>query len=166
MDRNRFAAIHCSVARAAGAVADPWTLLVLRDLFLGLRRFEELRQDLGIATNILTDRLDRLVAEGLAERRPYSSHPLRHEYHLTPAGEDLHGVVLALLAWGDRHRAGGDGVPLVPEHTVCGHPAVATVVCDHCGGTLTADSVSYRPGPGGRQAPGTSLVATRLAHGD
>lgn len=104
VDRTRFADIPCSVSRAAGAIADPWTLLVLRDLFLGLRRFEELRQDLGIATNILTARLDHLVAERLVERRRYHAHPPRDEYLLTDAGRDLHGIVLALLAWGDRHR--------------------------------------------------------------
>ncbi|MFI9330110.1 winged helix-turn-helix transcriptional regulator [Kitasatospora sp. NPDC052868] len=165
MDRNRFATIPCSVSRAAGAIADPWTLLVLRDLFLGLHRFEELRQDLGIATNILTARLDHLVAEGIAERRRYTDHPPRHEYHLTAAGRDLYGIVLALLAWGDKYRAQDAGAPLVPEHTSCGHPTVPTVTCHHCGDELTHDTVRFLPGPGGRLAPGTSLVAARLADG-
>ncbi|MFF4343281.1 winged helix-turn-helix transcriptional regulator [Kitasatospora sp. NPDC001540] len=165
MDRTRFADIPCSVSRAAGAVADPWTLLVLRDLFLGLRRFEELRQDLGIATNILSARLDHLVAEGLVERRRYSAHPPRDEYLPTDAGRDLHGVVLALLAWGDRHRSDPAGAPLVPRHTTCGHPARPVVACDHCGGELTDGTVEFVPGPGGRPARGTAVVAARLAAG-
>lgn len=162
MDRERFAAIHCSVARAAGLVADPWTLLILRDLFLGMTRYEELRRDLGVATNVLADRLDRLVEGGLAERRPYAERPVRHEYGLTEAGRDLYDVVLALLAWGDRHLA-DQGPPLRLVHTGCGAPVVPTMTCDRCGGGLTPDTVVAVPGPGGRTAPGTALVARFLA---
>lgn len=163
MDRERFAAIHCSVARTAGLVADPWTLLILRDLFLGMTRYEELRRDLGVATNVLADRLDRLVEGGLAERRPYAERPVRHEYRLTEAGRELYDVVLALLAWGDRHLA-DQGPPLRLVHTGCGAPVVPTMTCDRCGGELTPDTVVAVPGPGGRTAPGTALVARFLAH--
>src|SRR5690349_8852205 len=133
VDRDRFADIHCSVARAGGLVADPWTLLILRDLFLGLRRYEELRRDLGVATNVLADRLDRLVSAGLAERHRYAERPVRHEYRLTDAGRDLYGVVLALMAWGDRHLA-AEGPPLRLIHAACGKSAAPTVACDQCGG--------------------------------
>lgn len=162
MDRDRFAAISCSIARTAGLVADPWTLLVLRDLFLGLHRYDELRRDLGVATNVLADRLDRLVVAGLVRREAYQQAPVRHEYRLTAAGRDLHGVVLALLAWGDRHLA-PDGPPLLVVHHDCGHRTAPTVTCDRCGGALTDDSVDVRPGPGGRHGPGTALIAERLA---
>ncbi|RJL23095.1 winged helix-turn-helix transcriptional regulator [Bailinhaonella thermotolerans] len=161
MDRNRFADIHCSVSRAAGVAADPWTLLILRDLFLGLNRYEELRRDLGIATNVLADRLDRLVADGLAERHAYQDNPLRHAYRLTPAGRDLYPVLLTLLAWGDRHRSEG-GPPLRLLHADCGHPAVPSLTCSHCGGALTPETTTAAPGPGGRAAPGTALVPGRL----
>jgi DNA-binding HxlR family transcriptional regulator len=160
VDRDRFAAIHCSIARAAGAVADPWTLLVLRDLFLGMRRYEELRRDLGVATNVLADRLDRLVAEGLAERHPYAARPMRYEYRLTDAGRELYGIVVALMAWGDRHRAGPGGAPMRLVHA--GHAAVPAVTCDRCGEVLTPETVRPLSGPGGRSAPGTALVAEFL----
>src|SRR3982750_968444 len=99
VDRDRFAAMHCSIARTAGVIADPWTLLVLRDLFLGVNRYEELRRDLGIATNMLADRLERLVADGLAERRRYQERPPRDEYLLTARGRDLFTVALTVMAW-------------------------------------------------------------------
>lgn len=161
MDRDRFASIACSVARTSGVVGDPWALLVLRDLFLGLTRYDELRRDLGVATNVLADRLDRLVDAGLVVREAYQRAPVRHEYHLTEAGRDLYGVVVALMAWGDRYLA-PDGPPMLLVHDTCGHRTTPVVTCDHCGGELTNDAVSVRPGPGGRHAPGTAVVAERL----
>jgi len=161
MDRNRFAGISCSVARTAGLIGDPWTLLVLRDIFLGLSRYEDLHRDLGVATNVLADRLDRLVACGLATRHAYQQRPVRHEYVLTPSGRDLYGIMLAMLAWGDRHLA-ADGPPMTVVHATCGHPAVPTVTCDHCGGELTDDTVSTRPGPGGSAGPGTAVIGRLL----
>lgn len=161
MNNERFSRIHCSVARASRVAADPWTLLVLRDLFLGLGRYEELRRDLGIATNVLADRLERLVTEGLAVRHRYLDHPPRNEYHLTEAGKDLYGVVLTLMAWGDRHRA-ADGPPLTLTHRTCGEATTPTVTCDRCGEKLTPDTVDAAPGPGGRTAPGTALIADLL----
>ncbi|PSL52171.1 HxlR family transcriptional regulator [Saccharothrix carnea] len=161
MPRDRFAAMACSVARTANIVADPWTLVVLRDLFLGLTRFDQFTDDLGIATNTLTDRLTTLVDAGLVERRPYRERPVRHEYHLTEAGKDLYGVVVSLLAWGDRHLA-PDGAPLRLRHTTCDHETTPVVSCSHCGGELHADDVVPLPGPGGRAAPGTRVIAELL----
>lgn len=161
MDRDRFAGIACSVARTSGIVADPWALLVLRDLFLGLTRYDELRRDLGVATNVLADRLDRLVAAGLVTREAYRRAPVRHEYRLTEPGRDLYGVVLALMAWGDRHLA-TDGPPMRLVHDDCGHETGPVVACDRCGGELTHANVTVRPGPGGRHAPGTAVIAERL----
>jgi DNA-binding HxlR family transcriptional regulator len=161
VDRNRFAAMHCSIARTAGVVGDPWTLLVLRDLFLGINRYEELRRDLGIATNMLADRLDRLVSDGLVERRRYEQRPPRDEFLLTARGRDLFTVALTVMAWGDRHEA-PDGPPMRLRHDGCGHPATPRVTCDHCGGELRLDNVTVLPGPGGRDAPGTTVVAERL----
>jgi DNA-binding HxlR family transcriptional regulator len=161
MKGDRFARMHCSVARAAAVAADQWTVVILRDLFLGLNRYEDLRADLGIATNVLADRLDHLVAEGVVERVAYQERPVRHEYTLTPAGRDLYGVVLTLLTWGDRHRAVA-GPPLRLVHETCGRPAEPRVTCAHCGGELTPEDTRYAPGPGGRTAPGTALVHTVL----
>ncbi len=153
--------MHCSVARAAAVVADQWTVVILRDLFLGLNRYEDLRADLGIATNILADRLDHLVAEGIVERVAYQERPTRYEYELTDAGRELYGVVLTLMTWGDRHRAVA-GPPLRLVHETCGHAAEARVTCSRCGGELVPEAVRHVPGPGGETGPGTALVHTVL----
>jgi DNA-binding HxlR family transcriptional regulator len=93
----------CSIARALELVGERWTLLIVRDLFLGLRRFDEFLESLGIASNVLTDRLNRLVDEGIVERVRYNERPERFEYRLTPKGRELRLVLLALMQWGDRH---------------------------------------------------------------
>ena len=94
---------NCSIARALEVVGDRWTLLVIRDVALGLRRFDQLLESLGIASNVLTDRLNRLVGEGILERVRYSERPERFEYHLTAKGRELGVALLALMQWGDRH---------------------------------------------------------------
>ena len=94
---------NCSIARALELVGERWTLLIIRDAFLGLRRFEQLQDSLGIARNVLTDRLNRLVDEGILERVAYSERPPRFEYRLTEKGRDLRVALLALMQWGDRH---------------------------------------------------------------
>jgi DNA-binding HxlR family transcriptional regulator len=94
---------NCSIARALELVGERWTLLIIRDAFLGLRRFEEFQGSLGVARNVLSDRLSRLVSEGILERRAYSDHPLRFDYRLTKKGRELAVPVLALMQWGDRH---------------------------------------------------------------
>jgi DNA-binding HxlR family transcriptional regulator len=93
----------CSIARALELVGDRWTLLIVRDLLLGLSRFDEFLESLGVASNVLTDRLNRLVDEGIAERIRYSERPERFEYRLTAKGRELGLVLLALMQWGDRH---------------------------------------------------------------
>ena len=103
----------CSVARTVEVLGDRWTLLVLRDIFNGIRRFADLSQHLGVARDVLTKRLAALVGEGLIHRVPYQEPGARtrYEYRLTDAGRDLRPVLLALLEWGDRHRADPDGPP-------------------------------------------------------
>jgi DNA-binding HxlR family transcriptional regulator len=93
----------CSIARSLELVGDRWTLLIVRDLIFGLTRFDEFLESLGVASNVLTDRLNRLVDEGIAERVRYSERPPRFEYRLTPKGRELGPVLLALMQWGDRH---------------------------------------------------------------
>src|SRR5882724_3742490 len=100
-----FADFNCSIARPLSFLGERWALLVVRDLFLGRRRFEEFQDSLGIASNVLSQRLATLVEEGIVERRRYSEHPERFEYRLTEKGLDLQPVLLALLAWGDRYTA-------------------------------------------------------------
>ncbi|MGP4008943.1 winged helix-turn-helix transcriptional regulator [Streptomyces sp. 4N124] len=161
MRGERFARMHCSVARAATVVADPWTVVILRDLFLGLNRYEDLRTDLGIATNILADRLDHLVTERIVERVAYQERPTRYEYELTDAGRELYGAILTLMTWGDRHRAVA-GPPLTLVHETCGGQIEARVTCSECGEELRPGEVRHAAGPGGETGPGTALVHTVL----
>jgi DNA-binding HxlR family transcriptional regulator len=111
--RTSFADMACSLARTLEVVGEWWTLLILRDLFLGLSRFEDIRANLGVATNVLTARLTTLVEHGLIERRAYQDHPPRYEYVLTDKGRDLFPAITALIRWGDRWEAGDAGPPLL-----------------------------------------------------
>jgi DNA-binding HxlR family transcriptional regulator len=122
----------CSIARTAQILGDRWTVLVVRDLFNGVRRFDALQDHLGVARDVLTRRLASLVAEGLVERRPIAiaGERARHEYVLTPAGRDLRPVLVAILDWGDAHRAGPDGPPASVRHDDCGQAVHARLVCD------------------------------------
>ncbi|MFD1047583.1 winged helix-turn-helix transcriptional regulator, partial [Kibdelosporangium lantanae] len=119
MKRTPFGAWPCSIARAVDIVGDWWTPLVLREMFYGLKRFDEFERTLRIGRNILTQRLNRLVAEGLVERVPYQDKPLRHEYVLTEMGRDFFPVLAAMTRWGDRWLA-PEGAPVVLHHS-CGH---------------------------------------------
>lgn len=129
-------------------LGDWWTPLVLREAFYGVRRFDEFQQSLGIARNTLTDRLRRLVDEGLMEKQPYQTQPVRHDYVLTEMGRDFFGVLLAMNAWGDRWLADEQGPPIVFHHDRCGHRGRPAVVCDDCGEPMTADDTRPRLGPG------------------
>jgi DNA-binding HxlR family transcriptional regulator len=143
-----FADLNCSVARPLSFLGERWALLVLRDLFIGRRRFDEIQDSLGIATNVLSQRLATLVEEGIVERQLYSEHPERFEYRLTAKGRDLQPVLLALLAWGDRYTAGAAGPPLETVHTECDHAFHAVATCSHCGGGVEPANIRSRPGPG------------------
>jgi DNA-binding HxlR family transcriptional regulator len=142
----------CSVARTVEVLGDRWTLLVLRDVFNGIRRFAELGAHLGIARDVLTKRLGVLVDEGLIRRVPYQEPGARtrYEYRLTDAGRELRPVLLALLEWGDRHRAGTGGAPAQLFHAECGEPVRVQVRCaaGHEIGPRT--HLSALPGPGSR----------------
>jgi DNA-binding HxlR family transcriptional regulator len=137
----------CSVARALEAVGERWTLLILRDALLGVRRFDDFQESLGIARNVLTDRLGRLVDAGVLEKRPYSERPPRFEYRLTDKGRDLWPVVHALAVWGDRHDA-PEGAPVRFVHRSCGGPISDRRTCEACGAAVELREVEARPGPG------------------
>src|SRR6201997_963831 len=111
----------CSVARTISVIGDRWTLLILRDCFLRVRRFEEFERRLGITRHVLADRLKKLVRLGVLRRVPYQDRPRRYEYRLTPKGLDLQPVLLALVRWGDAHMAGKRGRPVLLKHRDCGH---------------------------------------------
>lgn len=154
--------MRCSLARSLEMMGDWWSPLILRDLFLDVRRFDELTEDLGISRNLLTRRLKSLVESGLIERIAYQRGPARYEYRLTEAGRDLVPILLALTAWGDRWARPKQGRPILFQHTVCGHPFEAKVTCSACGEEITAAAVKPLPGPGGAAMRGTKIVAKRL----
>ena len=138
----------CSAARALEFVGERWTLLIIRDVLAGYRRFDEIQESLGIARNVLAARLERLVAEGIFERRPYSEHPPRHEYFLTEKGLDLWPVLVAMIKWGDRHGDWPDGPPMVMVHKDCGGEIDDRRICTRCDAKLTVRDVRAVPGPG------------------
>jgi DNA-binding HxlR family transcriptional regulator len=142
-----FAEMNCSIGRTMSFLGERWTPLVLRELFFGNRRFESIQTELGVASNILSSRLNTLLEEGIVERHRYSERPERFEYRLTEKGLDLQPVMLAIQAWGDRHTA-PDGAPLDLVHLDCGHVVHAVPACDHCGEELTARNVRPQAGPG------------------
>jgi DNA-binding HxlR family transcriptional regulator len=138
---------NCSVARALEAVGDRWTMLVIREAFMRTRRFEDFQSRLGIARNVLSDRLGRLTDDGILERRPYSDSPPRYEYRLTEKGVDLWPALMMLMAWGDRHAA-EHGPPRLILHRGCGGRLDARMRCDRCGRDLGPRDVEAVPGPG------------------
>ncbi len=127
----------CSIARTLDVVGEKWALLAVREVFLGNHRFDEMVARTGAPRDTLATRLKGLVAAGVLERRRYSDRPPRDEYVLTPAGRELYPVVIALKQWGDKHRSGEDGPPLVLEHT-CGDVLDAALVCRGCGAEVHA----------------------------
>jgi DNA-binding HxlR family transcriptional regulator len=165
MRQTSFAQMQCSLARTLEVVGDWWSPLVLRDLYLGVDRFDDLVADLGISRNLLAARLKDLVEGGVVERVRYQVHPPRDRYALTEAGRDLVPVLLALTAWGDRWATPEGGPPIRFEHHDCGQAFIPQVSCSACDRPVTAETVTCRPGPGGRQAPGTMLVARKLVTG-
>ena len=129
-------------------LGDWWTPLVLREAFYGITRFDEFQKELGVARNTLTDRLRRLVDEGLLEKRPYQQDPVRHDYVLTEKGRDFFGVLAAMNTWGNRWLSGEEGPPVVFHHDPCGHDGDAEVVCADCKEPMTAADTHARMGPG------------------
>jgi DNA-binding HxlR family transcriptional regulator len=162
MRQTSFAGMNCSMARSLEVIGDWWTPLILRDLYIGIVRFDELATDLEISRNLLSTRLAALVEDGIVERHRYQEHPPRHEYALTEAGRDLVPVLMALTAWGDRWVAPSQGPPVQFRHHDCGEVFAPEVRCSHCHELVTAEHVDVLPGPGGRAGRGTRLMAKAL----
>lgn len=144
--------ITCSIARTLEVVGDRWTLLVVRNALAGMTRFEHFQQSLGIAPNVLTDRLTRLTEAGVLGQRRYSDRPVRFEYIPTDKGRTLWPVLGAMISWGDRYYAPPNGSPRLLLHQECGGRLVATLTCTSCSGTVPPDAVVMVEGPG---APAT-----------
>jgi DNA-binding HxlR family transcriptional regulator len=142
----------CSLAKSLEVIGERWSLLVVRDVMNGNRRFSGIQANLGIARNVLSARLQRLVDEDILERRAYQESPPRHEYFLTQKGLDLWPALLALMHWGDRYSVGPEGPPLRVVHKGCGGEASERGICESCGEVLTARDAKAVRGPGGAAA--------------
>jgi DNA-binding HxlR family transcriptional regulator len=151
VQRTSFEDMNCSVAQSLEVVGDWWSLLIVRDAFFGVRRFDDFQARLGISRNILNQRLTKLVDEGVLERVPYQDNPPRASYRLTEKGRDLWHVLTAMRQWGDRWAA-PKGQPLKMRHAACGRVVKAVAVCSHCGEPLSPRSLTFEPGPGSVEA--------------
>ncbi len=153
MQRKSFEEMNCSVAQCLEVVGEWWSMLIVRDAFLGVRRFDEFQSRLGISRNILSTRLAGLVEAGVLDKVPYQERPVRHEYRLTDKGRDLWSVLTAMRQWGDRWAA-PDGAPLELVHLGCGEVTTAVSTCGVCGEAMDHRSVRAVAGPGAGSARG------------
>ncbi len=135
----------CSIARSLEIIGDRWTILILRDAFRGIRRFDELRRDLDIARPVLADRLRKLVDHGVMTKVLYQDRPPRFEYRLTAMGMELSPALVALMRWGDKHLIEG-GAPTVLVHERCGHELDQGFWCSSCQQTFSPADIASRPG--------------------
>ena len=154
MQRTRFGDMTCSIARTLHIAGEPWSPLILRDVWVGIARFDELQRDLGISRKVLAERLRWLVAQGVLERRRYNERPPRDEYVLTQKGHELCDVLMAITAWGDRWTAGDAGPPALLRHRTCGKLTHAEIRCAECGELLRSADVDVEAGAGFEAAAG------------
>jgi DNA-binding HxlR family transcriptional regulator len=138
----------CSIAKSLEVIGERWSLLIVRDVMNGNRRFGEMQNSLGIARNVLSARLQRLVEEDILERRAYQQGPARYEYFLTEKGLDLWPALIALMHWGDRYSTGPEGPPRLIVHKECGGRIGDRGICESCGELLHARDARQVAGPG------------------
>lgn len=158
MQRTSFSEFACSVARTLDVVGEWWSPLILRDVFLGVTRFEQIQEDLGIPRKVLAERLATMVAQGVLEQTPYRNGRTRYEYHLTDKGRDFLTALIALMNWGDRWLSSDGGAPIRVIHTNCGGEVETRLICKCCGKTLNSQDVRGTPGPGVRATKGTAFL--------
>jgi DNA-binding HxlR family transcriptional regulator len=152
MQRTHFGAMACSIARSMDVIGEPWSPLILRDVYAGINRFDKIQEDLGISRKVLAERLRWLVDQDILQRRQYSTRPPRYEYALTTRGMELCDLLLVMVRWGDRWTAGAAGPPVVYRHRACGEIAHVELACSHCGQPMRASDVDILPGPGAAPA--------------
>ena len=152
MLHNDYRGQTCTIAGALEVVGERWSLLIVRDVMLGLRRFDEIQADLGVARNVLQTRLSRLVEHGVLERTLYQERPARYEYLLTEKGLDLWPTIVSLMQWGDAYETPQRGKPTVIEHRGCGGAVDEHRICERCGARLSIHDVRALPGPGATAA--------------
>ena len=147
MQRTNFREMACSIARTLDVIGEPWSPLILRDIWVGFSRFEQLQADLGISRKVLTERLNHLVDQGVLERHPYDRRP-RYEYRLTDKGAELVDLLMVMVDWGDKWLAGDAGPPVLYRHHACGEISSVELRCAHCGEPMHAGDVELLAGPG------------------
>jgi DNA-binding HxlR family transcriptional regulator len=152
-ERFRYSSENCSIARTLELVGDRWTLLVLREAYYGVRRFDDFVRALGCPRDVLSARLKSLVSDGVLAREPYREPGRRErsEYRLTEKGGELFPVLLALMHWGDRWAADSAGAAVEVHHRECGAPVSLTMTCEQGHGPLSVRDVEALPGPGARR---------------
>lgn len=155
----------CSVARTLSVIGDRWTLLILRDCFLRVRRFDDFQARLGIGRPILADRLRILLDAFVLTKVAYQTNPTRYEYRLTPKGLDLYPVVMSIVHWGDVHMGGKKGRPLLHHHTICNHQFDPVMVCSECQGALDPREVRIFAGPGAKHSEHLPMGLAQTARG-
>jgi DNA-binding HxlR family transcriptional regulator len=155
MQRTRFGDMACSIARTMDVIGEPWSPLILRNIYVGITRFEQIQQGLGISRKVLAERLRWLVENDVLERQEYSSRPPRHEYTLTTKGLELCDLLLVMVRWGDRWTAGEAGPPVLYRHHACGEISHVELHCSVCDQPMHATDIDVLPGPGA-QAEETS----------
>jgi DNA-binding HxlR family transcriptional regulator len=143
--RTSFETIDCSIAHTMAILGEPWTALILRDLFIGITRFDALHAHLGVSRKVLTLRLSRLVSDEIVVKRAYTQQPERFDYILTGKGWELCDVLLAITAWGDKWTMAEAGPPALIRHRAGGHLATAEIRCSHCGESLHAADTQVTP---------------------
>jgi DNA-binding HxlR family transcriptional regulator len=146
-DVRDFPRESCAIASTLEVIGERWTMHVLREAFLGVRRFEDFRRNIGVARNILSDRLSTLVDEGILRREPYSEHPPRSEYRLTRKGVELYGILIELMKWGHRYAPAPDGPAVLLRHRGCGSVIEPVLACPDCGEPVQAWDLEALPGP-------------------
>ena len=160
---RRYESQNCSAARALESVGERWSILIIRNaLYAGMTRFSEFQQSLGIATNVLSARLERFVADGIMEPAGGEISAAHRSYRLTEKGRDLGPVIMTLTEWGDRWAAPA-GPPVLYEHATCGHPVHTTIPCPACGRAVAPAEVSAAPGPGADPEAATRIASRRAA---
>jgi DNA-binding HxlR family transcriptional regulator len=147
MQRTNFGEMACSIARTLDVIGEPWSPLILRDVYAGFTRFDQIQADLGISRKVLTERLNHLVEHEVLERRPYDHRP-RHEYVLTDKGTELLDMLMVMVAWGDKWLAGKPGPPVLYRHHACSEISHVDLHCAHCGQPMHAGDIDLLPGPG------------------
>jgi DNA-binding HxlR family transcriptional regulator len=152
MQRTRFGDLACSIARTLDVIGEPWSPLILRDIYVGINRFEQIQQELDISRKVLTERLKWLVEKEVLQRHAYSQRPLRYEYRLTAKGLELCDLLLVMVRWGDRWTAGEAGPPVLYRHHACGQVSHVELRCSVCAEPMRATDVDVLPGPGAAPA--------------